>query len=163
MIQLNCPSNQQHPRVAMPKAICGNRPQDSKVSTRSHRKHNSLNSPGQVNTPPHLQLNWSFPISLDSTVLPRASSSLSTYQIPVLTPHALVGCAPWMPYQKTTARTILVLWSALGFPPKAIAALQITRISKALPRALDIWKSNKLNLQVFKMVLHRSETSELLF
>lgn len=38
--------------------------------------------------------------------------------IPVPTFHELAGCTPCVPYQKTTARTILVLWSALGFPPK---------------------------------------------
>lgn len=55
VIQLHRLSNQQHPCVAMPKAICENRPQDSRVSTTLYRKHNFLSSPGQVNTPPHLQ------------------------------------------------------------------------------------------------------------
>lgn len=48
--------------------------------------------------------------------------------------HELAGCTLHMPYQKNADRTLLALWSVLGFPPQAIATLQITRVSTAFPR-----------------------------
>lgn len=157
-IQLHCPSKKQHLHVVMTKAISGNHPEDPKVSTSAHRKQLVV----QLFKFPRIAKHCSSPatrlfLSI-LTALTWTSSSLSTYWIPVLTLHELAGCAPCMPYQKTTARTILVLWSALGFPPKAIAALQITRVSTALPRALHIWKSryNKLDLLFCKLALQRS-------
>lgn len=144
----------------MAKAISGNHPEDPKVSTSSHRKQRVA----QLFKFPRRAKHFSSPTTRLSAFLP-VLTALCFHGLHHLHPHTeyqsspSMSCSPCMPYQKTTARTILVLWSALGFPPKASAALQITKVSTALPRVLDIWKSR---WSKFNLLLQRSEPSELL-